>query len=308
MPFLGNYGLSKGRAARLLIGVAPLVAGAISCGNDARPPPSPNPIADASAAPPVVVTAGPYDVSVVFTADNAYGFGWGDVKSLLKYQSPPNSRLAGDIFNCPVTRAGTVCSSPTGCGPEAFVVPELEAPPSAYLYVVAWSDQSTTQGVLGQFKRGGAPTLYTGDDVWEVCATGVEFDPSRALHEGPSKPDIEAKIALCNLGDPSLPSRGWVNKTAAVTAGALGNVVVGEDNARNRPSDPGGLPTDGVFPIACQKNDDGTAGIDSVARWMWYQPPGYTAERAFSDNQENGTQTYLIFRVKAVDIPLPPVR
>jgi hypothetical protein len=246
-------------------------------------------------------------VSVVFTADNAYAFAWGDATSLANYQSRPSTILAGDIFNCPVIAAGTTCTAPNGCGPEAYLVPAKDAPPTAYLYVVAWSDQSTTQGALGQFKRGTADTLYTGDDAWEVCATGAEHDPSSASDPGPSKADVEAKIALCTAGDPSIPSRGWVGKGGAVTPGALGNVAVGEDNARGRTYDQGGLPTDGVFPITCQKNADGTPGIDPQARWMWYQPPGFTTEQAFTDNSGNATKTYLIFRVKSADIPVAPV-
>lgn len=246
-------------------------------------------------------------VSVVFTADNAYAFAWGDATSLANYESRPNTSQAGDIFNCPVVTAKAACTSSGGCGPEAYVVPAKDAPPTAYLYVVAWSDQGTTQGALGQFKRGTGDTLYTGDDAWEVCATGVEHNPASSSDPGPSKADVEAKIALCTAGDPSVPSRGWVDKSGAVTPGAVGNVAVGEDNARGRTTDTGGLATDGVFPITCQKNADGTPGIDPQARWMWYQPPGFTTARAFTDNAGNATKTYLIFRVKAADIPVAPV-
>ena len=93
-------------------------------------------------------------VDVVFTADNAYAFGWGDATSLANFQSRPTTQVAGDIFNCPVVKGGAACTSPSGCGPEAYTVPAKDAPPTAYLYVVAWSDRMTTQGALGQFKRG----------------------------------------------------------------------------------------------------------------------------------------------------------
>lgn len=246
-------------------------------------------------------------VDVVFTADNAYAFGWGDETSLSNFESRPNTKVAGDIFNCPVVTGGATCNSPSGCGPEAYVVPAKDAPPTAYLYVVAWSDQGTTQGALGQFKRGDADTLHTGDDAWEVCATGVEHNPTSPSDPGPSKADVEAKIALCNSGDASIPSHGWVNKTGPVTAGAVGNLAVGEDNSRGRKSDQGGLPTDGVFPITCQKDQNGNQGIDPDAHWMWYQPAGFTVEQAFTNNVGNATKTYLIFRVKAADIPTLPV-
>ena len=153
-------------------------------------------------------------------------------------------------------------------------------------------------------RSGTADTLYTGDDAWEVCATGEEHDPSDPSDPGPSKADVEAKIAACNAGDPSVASRGWVDKNGAVTTGALGQLAVGEDNAHGRSGEPGG---DGVFPITCQKDPSGQPGIDPQARWMWYQPPGVTTDRAFSDNTDNATKTYLIFRVKSADIPASPV-
>jgi hypothetical protein len=255
---------------------------------------------------PVPTSTDPVDV--VFTADNAYAFGWGNATTLANFESRPNTTLAGDIFNCPVVTGGAACTAPGGCGPEAYVVPAADAPPTAYLYVVAWSDQGTTQGALGQFKRGKADTLYTGDDAWEVCATGIEHNPSDPSDTGPSKSDVEAKLALCNSGDAAVASHGWVNKTGAVTTGALGNLALGEDNSRGRTYDPGGLPTDGVFPITCQKDANGNQGIDADAHWMWYQPPGFTTEEAFTNNSGNATKTYLIFRVKAADIPVEPVK
>lgn len=260
----------------------------------------------AEASKPVPTSTEPVDV--VFTADNAYAFGWGDATSLVSFASRPNTSVAGDIFNCPVVTPGTTCTSPNGCGPEAYVVPAVDAPPTAYLYVVAWSDQGTTQGALGQFKRGTADTLYTGDDAWEVCATGVEHDPTNPGDPGPSKADVEAKIALCNAGSASVASRGWVDKSGPVTTGAIGNLAVGEDNSRGRSSDTGGLPADGVFPITCQKDATGNQGIEPGARWMWYQPPGFTTEQAFTNNASNATKTYLVFRVKAADIPVEPVK
>jgi hypothetical protein len=41
---------------------------------------------------------------------------------------------------------------------------------------------------------------------------------------------------------------------------------------------------------------------------MWYQPPGFTTEESFTNNSGNATKTYLIFRVKAADIPVEPVK
>ena len=98
------------------------------------------PDASDDVAPPVPLG----DVEAVVTCDNAYGFGWGDVNKLDTYNTAPASVVAGDIFNC-------------GAGPEGYTIPAAQAPASAYLYAVAWADHSVTQGLIGQFKRKGAP-------------------------------------------------------------------------------------------------------------------------------------------------------
>ncbi len=105
------------------------------------------------------------DVDVVITADNAYSFGYGDASGISHYTQGQRAQSAGQIFNC-------------GEGPESYVVPAADAPPSAYLYIVTWDDLSVTQGVLGQFKRVGGAPLYTGDPKFEVCATGIDLSAS----------------------------------------------------------------------------------------------------------------------------------
>lgn len=226
------------------------------------------------------------DVGVVLTADNSYAFGWGDRDVLKNFRSRPITRVAADIFNCPTKLPDVECSE-AYCGPEAYVVPEAEAPEGAYLYVVAWSDFAVTQGLIGQFRRGEAPPLFTGGAGWEVCATGEPRD------EAPSQVEVNAKIALCNAGDPGVSSRGWVNAAGPVTPGALGTVVIGESNKSQR----------GNFPIACRPTTT-TPGIEGAARWMWYAPPGFTSDRAFRDNNGNATHTYLVFRVLASNVPV----
>ena len=52
------------------------------------------------------------------------------------------AQTAGEIFNCPINE-----------GPDSYIVPAADAPPSAYLYIVTWDDLGVTQGVLGQFKQ-----------------------------------------------------------------------------------------------------------------------------------------------------------
>jgi hypothetical protein len=124
------------------------------------------------------------DVDVVISADNAYAFGWGNASGLSRLTGRPVTALAGDIFSCPINRTG---SGAAGFGPEAYRVPAESAPTDGYLYIVTWDDQAVTQGVLGQFKRVGGSTLYSGDAGWEVCEAGKFYDsrPNTSTASGP---------------------------------------------------------------------------------------------------------------------------
>lgn len=222
------------------------------------------------------------DVDVVITADNAYSFGYGNVDGITHFTQGTRAQTAGQIFNC-------------GEGPEAYVVPAADAPPSAYLYIVTWDDLSVTQGVLGQFRRGDGAPLYTGDAQFEVCATGINMQASQT---GPTQNEINEQIALCNSGngDELTTSAGWVNVAGAVTAGAIGSLAVGEAN------DPA---PGGTFPPTCPTTvaPPEAASIDPEARWMWYQPGGVA--NPFQSTGSNTFRAYLIFRLAAEDIPDP---
>ena len=230
------------------------------------------------------------DVHVVITADNAYAFGWGDANQVTNLLGRPPTNVAGDIFNCPVG-AGPVAN----VGPEAYDVPAANA--TGYLYIVTWADDSVTQGVIGEFDRGGSP-LYTGDPAWQVCATGLAYDPSGgATSGGPSAAVVNQEIGGCNAGSiatngPTPGSGGWTDVAGAVTAGAVGTLAVGEDNSDQS----------GEFPIACQKDANGVRGIDAAARWMWYQPPGVSTP--FQASGQNNTRSFLIFRLKSDAVPI----
>lgn len=230
------------------------------------------------------------DVDVVLTADNAYAFGWGDVNGIKTLKGRPQTQSAGDIFNCPVNTTG---SGAIGFGPESYTVLAADAPTGAYLYLVVWDDDATTQGALGQFKRKGGEALYSGAGGWEVCATGKFYSstPGTPTASGPPIDVVNADIATCTkgTGDKNTTSGGWVNTTGAVTPGAVGKLAVGKDN-----SGPG------QFPVTCQKDEQGHAGIDAAAHWMWYSPDG---RDAFSSR---GTRSYLIFRLPTKELPNPP--
>ncbi len=218
----------------------------------------------------------PPDVTVTITADNAYSFGYGDAASVTTYIQGSRAQTAGQIFNC-------------GEGPETYTVPAASAPDTAYLYVVSWDDLSVTQGVLGQFKRGAA-ALYTGDDAWEVCATGVNLQNSQV---GPTQAEVNAQIALCTAGTGAraTTSAGWVNRMGPVTANAIGTVAIGEAND---------AAAGGSFPPTCV---DQPNGIDHAAHWMWFNPGGIADP--FHSTGTNTFRAYLIFRLPAIEIPIP---
>lgn len=222
------------------------------------------------------------DVDVVITADNAYSFGYGNAAGISHFTQGQRAQSAGQIFNC-------------GEGPESYVVPAADAPPSAYLYVVTWDDLSVTQGVLGQFLRVGGAALYTGDPKFEVCATGIDLSQSQT---GPTQDEVNTQIGICNsgAGDHASTSGGWVNSAGAVTPGAVGSLAIGEAN------DPA---PGGTFPPTCPTGPVPAPGtIDTASHWMWYQPGGIAD--AFHSTGSNTFRAYLIFRVAAQDIPPPP--
>ncbi len=219
------------------------------------------------------------DVEAVVTTDNAFSFGWGDGTALETFIRGEGSDGPG-IFNCPV-----------GYGPVAYTIPAADAPPGAYLYIIAWADNFVTQGTLAQFKRVGGEPIYSGNGAWQVCATGEAYDHRGS---GPDQDKVNEKIAECNKGaDGATYSKGWVTTTGAITPGAKGKLAFGEANDSD----------DGDFPIVCQKDDAGVSGIDAVARWMWFDPED--GKSPFRGNEDNRTQTFLIFRLPADALPDP---
>jgi hypothetical protein len=228
-----------------------------------------------------VLPAGP--VTVVITADNAYSFGYGDAASITNFTQGTRALSAGQIFNC-------------GEGPETYVIPEADAPPTAYLYMVTWDDLSVTQGVLAQFTRE-ASQLLTGDAGFEVCATGIDFSSGPNALTGPDLTMINTEIATCNAGtgNPTTTSRGWVTTAGPIdsTPSAVGLLAVGQAN-------------DGVgstFPSTCPAPAN-PMGIASAAKWMWYDPVDGQGGDAFHSTGVNRFKAFLIFRLGVASILL----
>ena len=220
-------------------------------------------------------------VNVVITADNAYSFGYGDVTSIEHFTQGTKSD-GGAIFNCPL-----------GNGPEAYVVPEADAPPSAFLYIVAWDDLSVTQGVIADITRQNA-TVVTGDADFEVCATGIAYASGPTSINGPTLDVINQEITRCNAGtgDPATTSQGWVNTLGpSSTPGANGLLVVGEPN-----DDPAG-----TFPVVCQPTAT-DLGVRSTAKWLWYDPNDGQMLDPFHATGTNRFKSFLIFRLGVASI------
>jgi hypothetical protein len=232
------------------------------------------------------------DIDVAITADNAYAFGYGDVDAMATYFGGVAAITAGQIFNC-------------GEGPEQYVVPAEDT--AEYLYIVAYADSATTQGVLGQFRRisgnpDGTPgdLVLTGDPGWEVCATGIDLAPA---DPPPSLETINAQIERCNddAGDPSTTSGGWVD----VEGTELGALAVGETN--ETPYDGPVAQAGNEFPVVCQ------ATIGAEARWMWFNwdPANlvWPAQSPFlypTGLPGNPMHDFMIFRLPTLALPQPP--
>ena len=245
------------------------------------------------------------DVDVVITVDNAYGFGFGSSTTMTtsSYFGGLRNTSAGDITNgVPVLyTAGTANAgngyTNIGVGPERYDLNGL--PASDYLYLVAWSDDATLQGAIGSFTVGGT-TIGTVDNAgWEVFATGIDRDSGIASDTITNSPTdialLNAQIAIANANAGGAgTSRGWVDENGLLPNGSLGSgaLVFGDDNT-------GGA--GGTHPFGAIN------GIDSTARWMWYNEDPAGISNPFSAGPEgpDGHNEFLIFRIPVKNIPAP---
>jgi hypothetical protein len=214
-------------------------------------------------------------LNVNITADNAYSFGFGSASGVTTLFGGVENNTAGDIFNC-------------STGPERY--PNVPYVAGGYLYIVAYSDKASTQGVLAQFVSG-SKTVYTGTSAWEVYATGVNYNPGSG---GPTKAVINTQIGIANAGTGGPgSSRGWVGLNGGPQgSGFVGTLAIGEDNNNSG----------GTFPQACPSATNTAApnAIGNAARWMWYNPSGLV--NPFSGNVPG---EFLIFRLPFSEVPNP---
>lgn len=252
----------------------------------------------------------PPDVHVLITADNAYGFGYGSNSSLVHYFEGVEDGSSA-IFNCSETCSESdPCSNGHACdifgtcnadrmGPETYVVPGNMAPQDGFLYIVTWSDESITQGLIAQFRAadGSSPTVYTGSNAWQVCATGIDKDPVNmpGMSGGPSVAEINAQIAACNATEDNATfSGGWIGN-------ALGNNPKGAMEL-SVITDPMQEPNE--FAGLCQGDGFDTGDtLDEAARWMWFDddrnapPSAFQASNMGSQQSRPGRGDFFIFRL-----------
>jgi len=245
--------------------------------------------------------APPPDVHVLITADNAYGFGYGGATELSNYFMGIEDN-GNDIFLC-----SAECDTNTPCavgacdtfgtcnedrnGPETYVVPGTDVTQDGYLYVITWSDEMVTQGLIGQFRAsdGNSPTVYTGSPDWEVCATGVDIDLPAP---DPSIATINAQIANCNLattppGNNPTVSQGWIGSSLGNNPKSGMELAVATIVA-NEPAE---------FANLCRGASFMTGDtLDAAARWMWFDDDNTAAPDAFHSNGL-ARGDFLIFRL-----------
>lgn len=144
----------------------------------------------------------------------------------------------------------------------------FELPRESYIYVAAYSDDWTAQGMLAQFTNlATGRRFYSHDPQWQVSATGL----NKGLQDlPPTLSELTDQIRLANRG--ASASRGWVAPT------------VGPPNA-------------GVLPWGH------VTGIDSSARWTWYD--GATDDQRGAPFAGFNHDEYLVFRIAVQDTLSP---
>lgn len=81
---------------------------------------------------------------------------------------------------------------------------QFDAKPSDWFYLIAWSDDSVAQGMIGTFQ--GDSVLNTGDPGWQVLPTGKNANEAAASH--PDMDTINAFIQQAQPGDWKTPVNG----------------------------------------------------------------------------------------------------
>jgi hypothetical protein len=211
-----------------------------------------------------IATATVLDVTI--TADNAYTFGFGD----------ENGIAVGDLYGS-VTNT-TACEIFCASGPEAYQVDSGE---HDYVYITAWPDNSSYQGVLANFSSGGEKLSSL--SAWEVFATG---DLSSSASNTFQLSSINDAIfnANNNLGAAN-GSIGWVDESGSI--GTNGKLAVDSTNSEYVVSPQAGGLT-GLF----HESD----------HWLWYDNEATSNPFSYSSAGDAG---WVVFRAELSSIEVP---
>ncbi len=212
------------------------------------------------------VASAQYTVTV--DADNDYALYSGNSTTATTFYGNQYNYLAGQLF---VAQSYNVTLSPA----------------NNYIYIAAWSDLATAQGLLVDVSSAISGNLLLGSGSigagqWQVAATGMTIPASASppdVYFG--DPGLAGAIAAANSATD--PSGGWVTPTDYTTY----------DNAQG-----------GVY-----HSINGPPGIDvpqiaPASEWMWYQIPGTGGGNSpFAPGMNE--DEYLIFRLPATAVPEP---
>ncbi len=127
-------------------------------------------------------TATHAQITGTFTADNCYSVYVGT-------QSSVGTKVLPTSGNGHCNKKASEIFSPTSNS--------FSATSANYFYIIAWSDDMTCQGLMGEFT--GNRTIKTGDPGWEVYPTNKNYGNGQA----PSASEINSQISTANS------SSGW---------------------------------------------------------------------------------------------------
>ena len=175
-------------------------------------------------------------VTLNFTVDNIFSAYVGNTNSVTQNKVPANRKDGSQIFN------STSVTSSYNAGD--------------WFYIIAWSDDSGCQGMIGEIKYNGR-TFPTGDNRWQVFPTGKNLN---TLNQAPSSAQINQQIAVANR------SRGWRT--------------------------PASGPTNANTKEVCRAYPRPVTGISNNAKWVWHNSK--SSGSPFFPGYNHGE--YLIFR------------
>jgi len=185
--------------------------------------------------------ANPVNVDVTLTVDNVYAIYSGNEMDIYNFHGSAANTTAGQI-SIPETYNFTINDGDV-------------------IYIAAWSDDKTAQGLLAEFNIDGT-ILTTANSQWEVMATGIDLDVGDAA---PTMSELTTQINLANAG--SVPSGGWV----PTTLGDVNDTSWATSGSVHVPS------------------------MSSALRWAWYHKPGVPHD-TFSYGFDH--LEYLVFRLE----------